>query len=143
MSSLKSKQGRGDWYMFHPHGSAVGDDGEIHNYNYFSCGEELKLSPEELKPLNDNKSDIGVANLSGYLSFVVTPNGSLQKYDPQTGVISLISNEMPSDPRDENRMNNIDPVRNNANHLINRYYYKISLFLKSLESASYENQHNK
>lgn len=35
-------------------------------------------------------------------------SGSLQKYDPHTGKISVISNEMPSDVNDPNRINEID-----------------------------------
>jgi len=41
-------------------------------------------------------------------SYVVTPNGSLQKYNPSTGKTNVISNDMPSDINDPYRMNLID-----------------------------------
>ena len=57
--------------------------------------------------------DIGNANARQIPCYVATPNGSFQKYNPKTGKISVISNDMPSDPKDPNRLNNIDPVDNN------------------------------
>ena len=36
------------------------------------------------------------ANKHKRISYVVTPNGSLQKYDPQTGKIKVLSDDMPS-----------------------------------------------
>lgn len=86
------------------------------------------------------KSDIGTANENGYLSFLVSPNGLLQKYDPDTGVISVISNEMPSDKQDKDRRNYIDPERNNINHINNRILLQINVFFKSIKSKSNENR---
>ena len=42
-------------------------------------------------------------------SFVVTPSGTAQKIDPNTGKVSLISTEIPSDPNSPKRVNKIDP----------------------------------
>ena len=53
-------------------------------------------------------NDIGNANKRGMDSYMVTPSGSLQKYSPLTGKISIISNDMPSDMNDPNRINQID-----------------------------------
>ena len=39
-----------------------------------------------------------INNLDGYVS---TPNGSLRKYDCNTGVVTIISTQMPSDIRDK------------------------------------------
>ena len=38
-------------------------------------------------------------------SYLVTPNGSLQKYNYKTGKINVISNNMPSDEKDPDRLN--------------------------------------
>ena len=52
--------------------------------------------------------------------YLVTPNGSLQKYNPQNGEITIVSNDMPSDPNDptrvnENTINYIEPIENDIN----------------------------
>uniref|UniRef100_UPI00286AD418 DUF4329 domain-containing protein n=1 Tax=Flavobacterium sp. TaxID=239 RepID=UPI00286AD418 len=44
--------------------------------------------------------DVGDNNSTGLTGYVVTPNGSLQKYDPATGVISTLSTTMLNDPKD-------------------------------------------
>jgi RHS repeat-associated protein len=44
--------------------------------------------------------DVGDNNATGLTGYVVTPNGSLQKYDPTTGVISTLSTTMSNDPKD-------------------------------------------
>ena len=54
---------------------------------------------------NVNVKDVGVSNTSKIISYVVTPNGSLQKYNPYTNKITVISNDMPSDVNDPNRLN--------------------------------------
>lgn len=54
---------------------------------------------------NITEMDIGNANHRKLDSFVVTPNGSLQHYEYSSNKISVISNDMPSDPRDPDRMN--------------------------------------
>ena len=43
--------------------------------------------------------DITTANQEGYVSYVVTPNGNLKMYEPSTGEIFVVSNEMPSDEK--------------------------------------------
>lgn len=52
------------------------------------------------------------ANKHKRISYVVTPNGSLQKYDSQTGKIKVLSNDMPSDSNDPDRLN-----ENNINYI--------------------------
>ncbi len=51
------------------------------------------------------KGDIGNANLDKINAYLVTPNGSLQKYDYKTGKIKLLSTDMPSDNKDPLRLN--------------------------------------
>ena len=63
---------------------------------------QLLSSREKLFVKNN---DIGVANATKMNSYVVTPNGSLQKYDYISGKIKVISINMPSDRNDPNRLN--------------------------------------
>lgn len=46
------------------------------------------------------RGDIGDNNKNGLTGYIVTPNGTLQKYDPTTGTISTLSTTMPNDPKD-------------------------------------------
>ena len=55
-----------------------------------------------------SNSDIGISNATGVEAYLVTPNGSLQKYDPSSGVVTIISNNMPSDVRDPQHLNSVD-----------------------------------
>lgn len=67
--------------------------------------------------LNDNISRMSVrssksndtsnANEIGMISYLVTPNGTLQRYDPGNGSLQVVSTQMPSDPKDPDRKNNI------------------------------------
>ena len=52
------------------------------------------------------------ANKHKRISYVVTPNGSLQKYDPQTGKIKVLIDDMQSDSNDPDRIN-----ENNINYI--------------------------
>lgn len=63
---------------------------------------QLLSSREKLFVKNN---DIRVANATKMNSYVVTPNGSLQKYDYISGKIKVISINMPSDRNDPNRLN--------------------------------------
>ena len=60
----------------------------------------------ERKALKTN-DDIGMANRKHLTAYVSTPNGSLQKYDSDTGKISVISYSMPSDKNDPERLNSV------------------------------------
>ncbi|SIT22870.1 protein of unknown function [Chryseobacterium ureilyticum] len=60
--------------------------------------------------LTSKIGDIGDNNKTGLTGYIATPNGSLQKYDPKSGLISTINTNLPSDPNDPNRLNNISPV---------------------------------
>mgnify|MGYP003401451284 CR=1 FL=1 len=71
-------------------------------------------------PLYPRNNDIGNDNRIKKVSYLVTPNGSLQKYNPQNGEITIVSNDMPSDPNDptrvnENTINYIEPIENDIN----------------------------
>jgi RHS repeat-associated protein len=51
--------------------------------------------------------DIEKTKKVGYLA---TPSGSLLQYDPVTNKTTTISKELPSDPKDKERVNNINPT---------------------------------
>ncbi|ANH83184.1 hypothetical protein A8C56_21335 [Niabella ginsenosidivorans] len=55
-------------------------------------------------------TDIDNAQLQGVDSYVATPNGTLQKFKKSTGAISVISTAIPSDPRDPDRQNSVNPA---------------------------------
>jgi hypothetical protein len=42
--------------------------------------------------------------------YVATPDGSLKEYDPKTDSVRTVNTNMPSDPKDPDRKNDIDPV---------------------------------
>jgi len=50
--------------------------------------------------IDSTTGDIGDNNATGLTGYIVTPNGSLQKYEPATGIISTLSTTMPNDPND-------------------------------------------
>ena len=57
--------------------------------------------------------NIGNANRSGMLySYLVSPNGSLQKYSIFTGKIRVISEDMPSSYADSDRRNTNEAITN-------------------------------
>ncbi|WP_158624864.1 DUF4329 domain-containing protein [Gynurincola endophyticus] len=80
----------------HTHGNSWGK-GTAHSDNNFS-GQD--------KEGNRN------AGIDGY---VVTPDGSLKKYDHKSGKESIISTDMPSDPKDFIRKNGQGPWPYNKN----------------------------
>ena len=89
---------------------------------------ELKTNKERM---NDKGIyDIGIANRHNRTSYLVTPSGSLQKYNPQNGTILILSNQMPSDPNDPNCLNDNcvygilreNMSKNDFNQLINYIY---------------------
>lgn len=67
-------------------------------YVFYSSDEKMNIT---------GRNDVGSANRMGIVSYLVTPSGSLQKYDTHTGKITVISNEMPSDVNDLYRINEI------------------------------------
>ena len=80
--------------------SGIRDD----NKNLLSRSERAKQT----------RYDIGNANIKKIDSYLVSPNGRLQKYEPKNNKISIISDDMPSDFRDPDRLNNIDTKEKNS-----------------------------
>ena len=90
----------------HTHGAYS----EEHYNNEFSgtrTNKELKLISTDAQRKNVPNGDLGDSNKLKQPSFLVTPNGSLQQYNPRTGQIRIISNDMPSDHRDPDRLNTV------------------------------------
>lgn len=118
----------------HTHGKSSNGMDEEYWDNEFSGmrnGDGEILSPESrLKVIG---YDIGLANAEKRNSYVVTPNGSLKKYDYKTGIITTISDDMPSDSNDPTRVNHVrsdietnklnlvDMLRINFNILTNNF----------------------
>ena len=56
-----------------------------------------------------SETDKETADLYGKPFYVATPNGSLLVYDPVTGEERTVNTNMPSDPNDPTRKNEVDP----------------------------------
>ena len=93
----------------HTHGaSSVGKSKEYYD-NEFS-GIRKGKNEEQIKSQNELRQtyiyDIGYSNRKGIPSYLATPNGSLQKYNPKSGKIITLSESLPSDKNDPERLNN-------------------------------------
>lgn len=103
----------------HTHGKFVeAQNPEFSNYNNEFSGIRTKIGgkilPIENRKVVNANNDIGNANSLKIDSYVVTPNGSLQKYNHKTGEITVISTDMPSDKNDPTRLNNRNPSNNES-----------------------------
>ena len=108
-STLTSELGAKNVATIHTHAAYNSD--YINGNNVFSGSFDSNgnsYSPEVKKTITKKGKDIGNANFRKMDSFLVTPDGSLQKYNCSTGVISVLSNDMPSDVNDPDRLNLID-----------------------------------
>ncbi len=89
--------------------STLFDEGErvstIHTH-----GEYLEKYDNNNFSLTDKEN----AEKRGVDNNVVTPDGSLKKYDVKTNKETVISTSMPSDPKDPNRKNTVAPNENPA-----------------------------
>ena len=65
---------------------------------------------------------------------VIQISGSLQKYSPSTGRISVLSNKMPSDFNDPNRMNLIDVKERHPISAIDLLRYQQNIYKGILNS---------
>ena len=84
--------------LIHTHGNSLKDDEQY----------SAKINKE-----HKEYDDIGNANRSGMLySYLVSPNGSLQKYSIFTGKIRVISEDMPSSYADSDRRNTNEAITN-------------------------------
>ena len=68
-----------------------------------------------LYQVNDNsfsQTDITTNKTIGLTGYLATPNGSLLEYNPINQKTELISTNLPSDPNDPSRLNEITPIDN-------------------------------
>ena len=87
----------------HTHGAWSND--EFYDNEFSGIRKNTKDIIPSRQRKNIRVKDLKDPNTFNFLSFLATPNGSLQMYDSQTGKISVISNDLPSDNRDPDRMN--------------------------------------
>ena len=69
---------------------------------------------EYLTNYQNNKfsnTDMTIAESNGVDAYVATTNGSLRHYDVETNKVDVVSTNMPSDPKDPDRKNTIDPQK--------------------------------
>ena len=59
------------------------------------------------KKINDKTKDIGSSNATSLQDYLVTPNGTLQHYNPSTGKIRIVDTDMPKDKRDTKKIEDI------------------------------------
>lgn len=107
-----------------PNGSTV--VGDIHTHaaydsryinNEFS-GKQATSSSNKL--YTNNNYDIGQNNNDGTLGFLTTPSGTLQKYDNNTGVISILNSNSSSDINDPNKVNSNGSGPTTVNYTIRK-----------------------
>ena len=91
----------------HTHGAWSNGDYRDNEFSGIRDKNGNLLTSDKLRKLDTQNGDIGDSNSSQLTSFLVTPNGSLQSYDPKTGKIKVLNNNMPSDYRDPDRMNSV------------------------------------
>ena len=93
--------------FIHTHG---GYSENYFNNEFSGVRNQYRLVPEKART-RVKKDDLGIANNHKIYAYVATPNGSLQKYNNKTGVITTISDKLPSDSKDPKRLNKIDASR--------------------------------
>ena len=74
-------------------------------------------------------SDIGNANKWQKTSYLVTPKGDLQRYNPKNGEVKVISTSMPSDPQNSKRVNKFSPLMFTKSIELGNYNTKLFLLL--------------
>ena len=74
-----------------------------------------------------SKADIRTNESIGLTGFLATPNGSLLEYNPENQKIEFISTNLPSDPNDPSRLNEIAPIDNTRS-----FWNKLKDFLINL-----------
>ena len=74
-----------------------------------------------------SKTDIATNTRIGLTGYLATPNGSLLEYNPENQKVELIFTDLPSDPNDPSRLNEIPPIDNTRS-----FWDKITDFLTNL-----------
>jgi RHS repeat-associated protein len=108
------------------------DNGETVVADIHSHGEYLSSSDNDFS--SGDKWGNYKAKRDGYLT---TPDGSLKKYDPYTTETSIISTELPSDPKDISRKNEkvpVDILREEAYQMRNSLEQKKETYKNSFQN---------
>lgn len=117
--------------LIHTHGNSLKDEegNEYINNYFFGASDNVdNIITAKMNLEHKDYDDIGNANRSGMLySYLVSPNGTLQRYNIFSGKIITISEDMPSSNVDSDRRNTNEPITNpsifydslhfNINHL--------------------------
>ena len=74
---------------------------QIHSHGRFEEGYDNN---------NFSNGDKWVYYNAGIDGFVTTPDGSLKKYNVRTAKVNVISEDLPSDPKDPERKNQVNPI---------------------------------
>ncbi len=77
----------------HTHGAWSNGDYRDNEFSGIRDKNGNLLTSDKLRKLDTQNGDIGDSNSSQLTSFLVTPNGSLQSYDPKTGKIKVLNNK--------------------------------------------------
>ena len=77
----------------HTHGAWSNGDYRDNEFSGIRDKNGNLLTSDKLRKLDTHNGDIGDSNSSQLTSFLVTPNGSLQSYDPKTGKIKVLNNK--------------------------------------------------
>lgn len=111
---LTSEPGAENVATIHTHGAFDPELGGGNDSFSGTFDDKYDANPGKLHTPEQNmsyqKHDVGNANKRGLPSFLVTPNGTLSMYNPSTGKVGILSNDMPSDIYDPDRMSNIGVV---------------------------------
>lgn len=106
----------------HAASTALAPPGSRFMDNIFSGSGTTTRPNTPAQNLASTTGDIGTPvagnNSNGLIGYLATPNGSLQRYDPATGVITTLSSNMPSDPVDPGRLNTIPSTPSPTNYVI-------------------------
>jgi len=102
----KAQEGENDNTKFSPAPQGKKAAANIHSHGKYEKGYYNDEFSNTDKWINYDKK------IDGY---VATPNGTLQKYDVETAKTTVVSTQIPSDPKDPDRKNKINPTDNTAN----------------------------
>ena len=123
-----------------------GKHGGTYNYKYDKSNvaiihshgnyDGLITENDKLKQIIDNdfsKNDKQTSEKLGIPIYLVTPNGSLKMYNPQNEKSKIISVDMPSDPNDPSRLNQVEPINktNNSKDFLKVLTTKINAYVSS------------
>ena len=123
-----------------------GKHGGTYNYKYDKSNvaiihshgnyDGLITENDKLKQIIDNdfsKNDKQTSEKLGIPIYLVTPNGTLKMYNPQNEKSKIISVDMPSDPNDPSRLNQVEPINktNSSKDFLKVLITKINAYVSS------------